>query len=334
MVSLDKNIILLHGEDEYLVLHELQKVRKILVEKGFEIRLIDTEINNSWYDVQNILDSVSLFDNKTAFTIDSIFDANKLLPYVEDLVKNIEKYLDTQNIILFFSKSLVPKTTKLYKAIEKYGKIIEVKKLSESQIKEYIRKYLKNIDSEAIDALLTVTNKDLFAIKNELNKLKLHIQSSGTKAISSEMIYKICFVQGDPFAVWKFGEIFLEYVISPSNKLFAEIVSQLQKFESEDIPAMQIMYAIYNYVINAIKFLEYDKNNNVKSIIATYGYFFYKKFYPLRSKINLGLLYSINSILLEREYSIKLGKISEYMAIKYFLLMSVDLCQKQSQVSH
>lgn len=328
------NVILLHGEDEYLVLQEVQKVKKNLIEKGFEIRSIDTEVYNTWYDIQNILDSVSLFDNKTTFLIDAVFDANKLLPYVEDFVENIEKYLDSQNIILVFSKSLVPKTTKLYKAIEKYGQIIEVKKLSESQIKEYIRKYLKNIDSEAIDALIAVTNKDLFAIKNELSKLKLYIQSTDIKTISSDMIYKICFDQGDPFAVWKFGEIFLEYLSSPSNKLFTEIISQLQKFESEDIPAMQIMYAIYNYVINAIKFLEYDKNSNVKNIIATYGYFFYKKFYPLRNKVNLNLLYNINSILLECEYNIKLGKISEYMAVKYFLLMSVDLCQKQSQVFH
>ncbi|MCX8035420.1 MAG: hypothetical protein N3A71_04090 [Candidatus Dojkabacteria bacterium] len=334
MIIHDKNIILLHGEDEYLALQELHKVKKMLLEKGFNIRLINTEVYNTWYDIQSVLDSVSLFDNKTAFVVDAILDANKLLPYVEDFVKNIEKYLDSQNIILLFSNSLIPKTTKLYKAIEKHGQITEVKKLSEREIKEYIRKYLKNIDSEAIDTLLAVTNKDLFAIKNELNKLRLYIQSTDIKTISSDIIYKICFDQGDPFAVWKFGEVFLEYIISPSYKLFAEIISQLTKFESEDIPPMQIMYAIYNYIISAIKFLEFDKNNNVKNIISTYGYFFYKKFYPLRNKMNLNLLYFLNSILLECEYGIKLGKISEYMAIKYFLLMSVDLCQKQSQVSH
>lgn len=83
--------------------------------------------------------------------------------------------IETTILVIVFRSKSIDKRKKLYKAIEKNGVLLESKKLYESQIPEWIAKYVKSkgydIQSVASQILVAHLGNDLTKIANGLSKL-------------------------------------------------------------------------------------------------------------------------------------------------------------------
>lgn len=293
-------IYLYHGAD-FLVLDELKKIKS-----KYGVFLEFWGFDNQDVNLNEYLTNYSIFEEKKIIIIREILENNKLSTLVEDLLSNLKlnKDLISSNDIYLFQYGLISSNLKIYKFIQDYGKIIELKKPTTVSIKNNIKKKLK-ISDEAINYLLSKTSENLFAIKNEIAKLRhINVSYITHKEIES---YVIDFT--DSNNIWGIGDDFIEFILNPNLLNFKKIAKIIDDLIKRDIEEMFILNVFYNSLFRLIYLVQsYKEKRTIKDIIALVGYPFFKKYSNnINKKINILKLFEINKILLFFEYRFKNG---------------------------
>ncbi len=188
-----KNIYLLYGEEEYLKKQYRQKLQDALISP-------DDTVNLNFYEGKNI--SVQeLIDQAETMP----FFADRRLLVIEDsgffksASAELAEYLEQipETTYFLFVESEVDKRQKMYKAVQKKGRIVEFAAQNEDTLIRWIlgilKKENKNITRSSMELFLEKTGTDMNNIAMELEKLLSYTMDRDI--ITAEDIESICTTQ-------------------------------------------------------------------------------------------------------------------------------------------
>lgn len=270
------------------------------------------------YDMENNLDNIieelsmnSLFGDKKAVIVDITFKEE-----VDD--KKIEEFLDksknNSNILIFnCANEKIDTRRKIYKIINKYGKIEELNK-NHDYVVDYIKKSLQdNNKSMDINYFLSKVNDDLDNIKNELDKLILykindsHIENSDIDNLVIPNIEEEIFILSDS-------------VIKKDKKKSIELYQNFLNRNYEPIYIISLLGSQFHFLYQVKRLYNQNKSNDeIASILSAH---------PYRVKLTIQNSYIYTEeILLKKIYelanmdkNIKLGNIDKNLALEMFLV--------------
>jgi len=180
-------IIFLYGADTYRSSAQLS-----LLKKKFTSERSQSNLNISTLSVpglkiekfrQAILSS-GLFSKKRMIIIENLFKKNatssidELIQGITDIIKDIRE--DKKNILIFREEEIEEKglsdaQKELFTILKKEKFYPEFRPLTKGKVKIWIEKFIKQngltIENQALDYIIDALGNNLWAIKNELNKL-------------------------------------------------------------------------------------------------------------------------------------------------------------------
>jgi len=184
-------IYLLYGDQELMIKKRIAKIAKEELTNVDEINyvLLDAE-ESSLYNIIDEASSLPLGYDKKVVSVTKCFFLGKeykvprsMKDSFDNQLEELSKYLanpsDDTCLILTYEKNDINKESGIYKLIESKGKILEFLETNDTDWANYVRQYFKvklnvEIDENAIDELISRTNKDLGSFTNEANKLALY----------------------------------------------------------------------------------------------------------------------------------------------------------------
>lgn len=188
-----KNVYLFYGEEAYLIKQARQKIYDALIPKGSEA------FNYSFFEGGSVSSS-------------QISDACETLPFMNEkrlvYAKNTELFVqgrkdETESLadyiksipetsVLVFTEAKADKRNRLYKAVSKKGRCVELNKLKENDLIGFVAQRFKNekIDNATALYFLRCVGSDMNSIIKETEKLSAYKNGEGT--ITKDDIDLIC----------------------------------------------------------------------------------------------------------------------------------------------
>jgi len=173
-------IILLHGKDTYRI---REKVKDLVDSHSKKNKLGLTYLNSksSFEELKEEMFFVSMFKEKKLIVFSDLFSNLKVK---EDVLNNINKLKDSDNILLLVENVDISEKEKLFGCIDKVQKF---DLLSGAKLKEWINKKVISlegkINNDAIDVLVDFVGGDLWRMENELLKLVNYSQEISSRNV-------------------------------------------------------------------------------------------------------------------------------------------------------
>ena len=241
----------------------------------------------------NILDEEQKNFNKTVFygkdsTISEIISVCKRYPIncdfqiviikeAQDLSRTIDGLSEyalnpmmSTILIINYNYKTLDKRKKLYTNIQKFGTIINCKKLYDNQIPEWITKYLKkdnyDIDLKASNILYEFLGNDLPKIENQLNKLKIVAKNNH---ITSELIENNIGFSKD------YNVLELVNAVSEKNLEKSLLICHYISKNNKKHPVQVTVSLLFNFFIQIFKLhsLSNKSTSNISKTIGVNPYF-------------------------------------------------------------
>jgi len=243
---------------------------------------------------QNVLNENEKNFNKTVLyakdtSIDYLISCCKRYPMMseyqlvilkegQDLSRNIENLsnyalnplLSTILVVNYKYKSL-DKRKKLYKNIQKFGTIIECKKIYENKVPQWIVNNLNkenySIDMKSCSMLIDYLGNDLKKIDNQLSKLK--IICTETKQINPNLIEEHIGISKD-YNVFELRNALGVNDLSKALKICNYLSSNINKH-----PIQMTLSSLFNFFIQIFQYhsISNKSQNNVVSVLGINPYF-------------------------------------------------------------
>ncbi len=263
----NNNIYLVYGEEILLVESSVNFIKAIARKQQFNERIrFDIDSNFDWSDIYQELNSTSLFSNKQIIecymSINSE-NTNNILQMMQNISDDI--------IIIFIVRDIssAQKKSKWFETINNSGLIVANYLLKEQETKNWIINKAQqldlNIDDKIISSLLFNNEGNLFAISQEIQKLKLAYAKESVdydsycKQVEQQSYYK-------PFGL-------VNASLLGDSKKVIKIQQILQENGTE---AMHVINILINELKILIKISVTAKKTNINEVIAKY-HFWYEK---------------------------------------------------------
>lgn len=307
------NIFLYHGDCEYLVFKAFKEFKQKSQENGIEIREIIGHKNLDANIIIEAINSASLFGENLVVTLRDLGEGNSLFDFVDDLVEFLQRHENFYPLHIFH-KGKISKNTKIYRLVEKLGKIYEYPIPKPQEMVKLVKKSLQ-IDAEAAEILVRNVDGDLFALRNEVKKL-----STLNSHITVSDIETFGFRLTETQEIWSIGRDLINYLINRNIRNKLNLLSEIEKFLASDVDAMLILYSMYSYIIRLIKLQELVVQGKTFKECLSFGYYFVKENFDNARKISQSELYKLNSDLLDYEFAVKNGDLDPTLGIRLFVL--------------
>ena len=250
-------------------------------EKSFNQTILYGKDTNT----DEIISVCKRFPMMSKFQLVIIKEAQDLSSKIDGLLNYmLNPMLSTILVINYKYKSL-DKRKKIYKAIQKFGLILNSKKPYENQVSSWITNKLKEynytIDIKANQMLVEYLGSDLKMINNQINKLKLLNPENNN--IDPKLIEKHIGISKD------FNIFELRNAIGLGNLSKALIIGNYFSKNIKAYPTQLVLGSLFNYFIQLFQFhsLSNKSDINVASTIGINKFFvkdFHKaaKIYPMK----------------------------------------------------
>jgi len=167
-------IIFLYGLDTYRSrekLHEIianyQKIHK----SGLNLNFFEGS-KLDFGDFKNEFQQSAMFKEKKLAILTNVFSNS---PFKEKFLKEKEKFLNSENIILFYEENQISESDALFNFLIKHAKFQEFQPLGGQKLKSWVKKEFENygakIEGGALDKLIDFVGNDLWQMNNEIKKL-------------------------------------------------------------------------------------------------------------------------------------------------------------------
>ena len=167
-------IIFLFGADTYRSQQKLQEITehyKKIHKSGLNLKYFDLR-ENDIADFKNVIQQNSMFDEKKLIVLKECF-ANE--NFKENFLKDAKKFVDLQDIILFYEAGEPRKNNALFKFLEKNARCQEFKPLEGQRLRNWVQKEFANYQTDinliALEKLVNFIGDDLWQFSNEIKKL-------------------------------------------------------------------------------------------------------------------------------------------------------------------
>lgn len=186
-------IIFLYGSDSYRSEHKLNEIiesYKKIRKSGLNLKFFNKE-NLNFAEFKNTFEASSMFGEKKLLVLRDTF-SNK--DFQERFLKEGKRFIDSDNIILFFEREKIDKKNPFYSFLRNNSKWQEFEYLSGQKLrnwakKEFARHNLKT-DSYSLELLLKYVGNDLWQLENEIEKLANYKNGETVKEKDIELLVK------------------------------------------------------------------------------------------------------------------------------------------------
>lgn len=308
-----------HGQEDYNIECELQKLKSKIVDKNFLSTNYRTYDNPNPQEFIDILRTPSLMFGNVLAVINCdkyFFDTKGKISFDDKDIKQIEDAIDLMpdslHVVLVCkiereSTKKIDTRRKLYKVISKYATTQEFPELKpyQKELATWIQKQVKKkdlmISSETVQFLINRLGTNLRIIDSELEKLKVSIYPE--KMIKQEHIESICTATEDIF-------LLTDYILKGQKDLALSEFKKLctNKHYLEILAVLQTNFT----KLAAMKVDSVDKNSLEIASKTHLPEFIVKKQLEKLKNVPMDKIIKIRQDLLEAEYRIKTGEMAFY----------------------
>jgi len=297
-------ITLIHGENAFGTRQELEKA---IAKKPHQVIFADRADNIS--DLVFASDNLSLFDNEQKIVILKQISKNRKKSLLNELAEYIEKNNSGINMILY-EASKFDARTKLYKIIQKYGKVVESKNLKQNELVSWVGKRLSKVDikyeKSLRDKILLRVGSNQDNLNNEIEKLRLLLKSENRKDLRIQDLEIL--TENKEAIIWDF----LDALTYRDRKKSLKIFENLYQNES-DFPYLSTVLARQLKLLYWIKSQEISEESMKQDFkIHPYTIFGIKRSV---NKFDLEFIKLIFSKLTNLDFKVKQGKIDAKLGL-------------------
>lgn len=308
------NFYLIYGPDRSIINNELNKLIKEL--KIDDVVKYDMTTSNL-LDVIEDASTIGLFSSNKIIILDDcyFFSANKKIDNIEELEKYLEKYNPNNYCIFIAYTDKIDTRKKIYKLLKNKAKIIDEIKIDEEYLINYIKEELtkEKYKIEDINYFLNKVGKNLYNIKNELNKLMMY--KLDTKEIKNIDIDKIVIksIEEEIFSL-------TDAVILKNTESALNLLDNFLKKDYEEIQIIMLLASQFRFLFQVKRLLNKGKSEiEIARILEVNPYrvkFAVKKLYSYTE----GILLDYIKRLAKMDHDIKLGLINKRLALELFII--------------
>lgn len=237
--------------------------------------------------VEDLISCCKRYPMMSKYQVVILKEGQDLSRKIENLSNYVLNPLMSTILIVNYKYKTLDKRKKLYKNVQKFGVVIDCKKIYEDRIPQWIFNQLKNdnflIDPKACSMLVDYLGNDLKKINNQLNKLK--IICSNSKSITPDLIEENIGISKD------FNVFELRKAIGEKNLNKALVICDYLSSNNNKHPLQMTLSSLFNYFIQIFQYhsMENKSPSNVSSILGVNPYF-------VKDYINASLNYSMKDI--------------------------------------
>ena len=234
---------------------------------------------------EEIISVCKRFPMMSKFQLVVIKEAQDLSSKIDGLINYLLNPMHSTVLVINYKYKTLDKRKKIYKAIQKFGLILNSKKPYENQVSTWIFNKLKEdnytIDLKANQMLVEFLGGDLKMINNQLNKLKL--LKPENNYIDPKLIEKNIGISKD------FNIFELRNAIGSGNLSKALVIGNYFSSNIKAYPTQLVLSSLFNYFIQIFQFhsLNNKSDINVASKLGINKFFakdYHKaaKIYPMK----------------------------------------------------
>jgi DNA polymerase-3 subunit delta len=186
-------IIFLYGVDIYRSRQKLNEIiehYKKIHKSTLNLRYFEEE-NLNFQDFKNEIETISIFQEKKFVILKDIFFN---LIFKEEFLKQKEKFIKINDIILIYEKKEISQKDPLFQFLKKNSKSQEFIFLEGQKLKNWVKKefnkYQATVDFKAIDKLINFTGNNLWQLSNEIKKLASYKNNQKVEVEDIELLVK------------------------------------------------------------------------------------------------------------------------------------------------
>jgi DNA polymerase-3 subunit delta len=221
--------------------------------------------------VEELISHCKRYPMMSKYQVVFLKEAQDLSRKIETLSSYALNPLMSTVLIVNYKYKSLDKRKKLFKNIQKYGIVVDFKKIYEDRVPVWIINQLKidnfTIEPKACSMLVDYLGNDLKKINNQLNKLK--IICSQKRNISPKLIE-------DNIGISKDFNVFeLRNAIGIKNLDKSLLICAYLTSNSSKHPLQMTLSSLFNYFIQIFQYhsLENKSQNNVASVLGVNPYF-------------------------------------------------------------
>lgn len=234
---------------------------------------------------EEIISVCKRFPMMSKFQLVIIKEAQDLSSKIDGLINYLLNPMHSTVLVINYKYKTLDKRKKIYKAIQKFGLILNSKKPYENQLSSWILNKLKEdnytIDLKANQMLVEFLGGDLKMINNQLNKLKL--LKPENNYIDPKLIEKNIGISKD------FNIFELRNAIGSGNLSKALVIGNYFSSNIKAYPTQLVLSSLFNYFIQIFQFHSLNNKSDI-NVASTLGInkFFAKdyhkaaKIYPMK----------------------------------------------------
>ena len=220
--------------------------------------------------VENIISHCKRYPLMSDYQLVVVKEAQDLSRNIELLSEYVLNPLMSTILVINYKYKTLDKRKKLYKNIQKFGNVIDCKKIYENHVPNWVENQLKKdlftIDPKACYMLVDFLGNDLKKIDNQLNKLKINCLND--KYITPNEIEQYVGISKD------FNVFELRSAIG--NKDLNKALKICDYLSSNNKQTIQItLTSIFNYFVQLFQYhsLKNKTKNNVAAVIGVNPFF-------------------------------------------------------------
>lgn len=308
-------VYLLYGEERYLIKQYKDKLKKALCAP-------DDNMNNHFFEGKGIAigEVIDLAETMPFFAERKvIFLENS--GFLKSGGEQLAEYIGEQNetTVLIFTEAEVDKRSKLFKAIQSKGCIVEFSAQDENTLKRWVAGILaregKKITESTVQLFLGKTGTDMENIHGELEKLICYCMDR--EVVTAEDVETIC--------TTRITNHIFDMVDAIADKKQARALQLYYDLLALKEPPMRILFLIARQcnILLQIKSMK-NKGYSNKDMASAIGVppFAVNKYLAQAAKFKTAVLKKAVARCVEAEEAVKTGRMNDVMSVE-ILIMSV-----------
>lgn len=306
--------IFLYGPDIYRSKQKIKEIIKYYKEScvsGLNLRFFEGE-NLIFQNFLEEIQQVSIFNERKLLVLKNSF-SNK--DFKKSFLKNSEKFIQLNNIILFYEEKEMSQKDPLFVFLKKEAKCQEFKLLNNQKLGIWIEKefsiYKKKISQNAIQLLIDFVGNNLWQLSSEIKKLANYKREERIGIEEIELLVNSK-IETDIFKTIE--------AMAMKNKKQALIL--LHKHLEKGDNSLYLLSMISFQFRNLLIIKELIQKNIPYNLLAKESKlhpFIVRKIYSQTQKFELEELKKIYQKIFQIDLKIKTGKIEPQLALDLFI---------------
>lgn len=322
-------VYLFHGPEEYIKKSAIDKIRDAILPAGLEI------LNENYLDQPDaggIIESAEtlpvMAEQRLLVIKDTLLLTGAKAKDEQEENEKLEKWLlkgaPQTCVTIFFVRGDADKRKKLYKTLEKYGKVVSFQYLTDPEIAKWIQTRLKakkkSMRADAVNTLLFYAGRDLTRLQGEMDKLSAYV---GDNAVIEDKDVKAAVTPSAESNVF----LMIDSLVSGKTQRAYEILNAMLD-AGESPVGLLAMFIRQLRLMTHVRLLR-DENLSLAEIEkrAKLAHFVAQKVYGQTNKISAKRLEEGYRAGVQIDFDVKSGKIRDRAALDQMIMMLVQISQ-------